>query len=590
MHKKPLSLAALLLALCLLLSACGQNSNNNSAGTQTTQADPTPAEPITVTVSAGGSQDTLDPAFVTAEGGETILYHLYENLLRWEDDGSGYAKLALGQAESYEVETDYAGNATYTFTLRWGIFWSDGQSVTASDFVTAWQRLADPATNSPHRELMSVISGYDEVQATGDPTLLAVSATDDQTLVVTLNGSCPYFLSEICAGAYTMPLRADIIAADDWGQGAPAVTNGAYTVTQYRTNLTTLERSENYYDAGDVGPESIRFQAVIDSETDYQSFLDGDVDLVTDLPAEAVESLGETWVPEAVTSTYAVLFNAGTAPFNSDLVRQAFSLAVDTQQILDALDDPTLRLASGLVPYGVADYGQREEDAEPEEDDTLPDPNAPVEETEEEVPTYWDFRAHSQELVTLPADDAGDYAEACHQARLLLTQAGFGGGEELPELNYIYVDTPANALVAQSLQTMWREGLGVEVTIQGLTQEEYDTRLTGVSSVAPFYLAGATLTADYDDAEAILSLWGSGGVTGYESDAFSILLTSANAAVSTDARDAYLHDAEAILLTDSAVIPLYDFGSSYQFADRLTGLYRAPNGVFFLTGIAWATA
>jgi ABC-type oligopeptide transport system substrate-binding subunit len=96
------------------------------------------------------------------------------------------------------------------------------------------------------------------------------------------------------------------------------------------------------------------------------------------------------------------------------------------------------------------------------------------------------------------------------------------------------------------------------------------------------------LTADYDDAQAILSLWGSGGVTGYESDAFSILLTSADAAVSTDARDAYLHDAEAILLTDSAVIPLYDFGSSYQFTDQLTGLYRAPNGVFFLTGITWA--
>jgi oligopeptide transport system substrate-binding protein len=593
MHKKPFRLAVLALAVCLLLAACGQSNN---AGGQTVEPDPTPAEPINITVSAGEGQDTLDPAFVTASGGETILYHLYENLLRWEDDGDGYAKLALGQAESYEVETDYAGNATYTFTLRWGIFWSDGQSVTANDFVTAWQRLADPAVNSPHRELMSVISGYDQVQQTGDPTLLAVSAPDDQTLVVTLNGSCAYFLSEICAGAYTMPVRSDLVAAEDWGQSAPTVTNGAYTASQFRKNLTVLERNEDFYDEGETGPATIRFIPATDSETDYASFLSGDVDLVTDLPSETIETLGETWLPEAATETYAVLFNAGAAPFDNEAVRQAFSMSIDPQQVLDALGDPTLRLAAGLVPYGVADYGQRDED-EDEEDETLtlPDPNAQVDEAEEEAPTYWDFRAHSQELVTLPTSETDDYADACHQARLTLTQAGFGGGEGLPELTYIYVDTPENAVVAQTLQTMWKNGLGIEVAIEGLSQEDYDARLSAATDsetegTANFYLAGASLKADYNDAEAILSLWRGGGVTGYESDAFDILLTSADAAVSTDARDAYLHDAEAILLTDHAVVPLYYEGTSYLLSDQLTGLYRAPDGVFFLTGLTWAVA
>src|SRR5699024_10161930 len=96
----------------------------------------------------------------------------FENLMRWEDDGSGHAVLAPGQAESYEVETDYAGNATYTFTLRSGIQWSDGQAVTAGDFVTAWQRLADPANDLPHRALLKDIAGYSKVQETGDSSLL----------------------------------------------------------------------------------------------------------------------------------------------------------------------------------------------------------------------------------------------------------------------------------------------------------------------------------------------------------------------------------------------------------------------------------
>ena len=200
--KYPTILFALLLALTLLLSACGAQEEPQPPE----DAEP---EPFTLSVSLPGQADTLDPLRSTAQGTETILHHLFENLMRWEDGGDGWAVLAPGQAESYTVETDYAGNATYTFTLREGLQWSDGRPIAAGDFVSAWQRIADPANDVPHRALLSPIAGYGQVQETGDASLLAVSAPDRRTFVVSLEGSCAWFLEEVCASPYTVPRPTD---------------------------------------------------------------------------------------------------------------------------------------------------------------------------------------------------------------------------------------------------------------------------------------------------------------------------------------------------------------------------------------------
>ncbi len=594
MQMKYRTLLAALLALAMALTACG------STNTEGPPADGQDAEePFTLTVCAAEAQTTLDPARCTAAGGETILYHLFENLMRWEDDGSGFAAVAPGQAESYELETDYAGNATYTFTLREGLQWSDGVAVTAQDFVTAWRRLADPANDLPHRELMEVVAGYDQVQETGDASLLSVSAPDERTFVVTLNGSCAYFLEEICASAYTMPVREDLLSDSRWGASAAnTVTNGPYTAAFFSASLVTLERSETYYDSLHVGPDSIRFVPATDSETDYGKFLSGEIDLIQDLPVAVLQELSEGggWLPESITSTYGVLINTQQPPFDDPDIRLAFLLAVDCQAVVDALGDLTSQAAAGLVPNGVADYGQHVVEEEPEEDvPSIPDPNAGS--VPEEPAVQWDFRAHSRELVTLP--DTSDYAADCLQAQALMAQAGYAGGGGFPVVEYIYVNSEANRAIARSLQSMWQEQLGVTVTVRGVSQEEYDALLVPAEdgesteegsepSPAPFQLAGMEFSAAYSDAEALLARWHSASgdnLAGYQSDAFDILLDSAQAAVSPEARDAYLHDAEAILLSDAPVIPLFYRGTSYRLAEGLTGLYRAPDGVYFLSRI-----
>lgn len=597
MGKQLSKLLVLLLTLTMLLCACGEsNTQQTPTGTD---SQPLPDSSFIVTVCIGGEQNTLDPAKATAAGSEIILFHLFENLMRWEDDGDGFARLAPGQAESYALETDFAGNATYTFTLREGISWSDGTAVTANDFVNSWQRLADPATGSPHQGLMSVIAGYDQVQETGDPTLLAVSAADERTFVVTLTGSCAYFLEEVCASAYTMPVRTDLAAKTRWG--SDIVTNGTYTASLFAKNLATLERSETYYNTKSVGPDVLQFVSATEKEADYGKLLSGEIDLMLDLPAFAVHELqaGEqpiSTLTEPVTTTYGVVINVLQPPFDDINVRQAFQLAVDTQAVIDQLGSPTWRAAPGLVPYGIADYGVQPEGEEEPAEEVLPDPNA--EPIAEEPAVYWDFRIHSQELVTLP--EVEDYASRCRQAQALMAQAGYAGGGGFPVVEYIYVDSDANRAIARSLQTMWQEQLGVTVTVRGVSQEEYNALMIPVQpqqdeesgeeviAIAPYQLAGMTFTAAYNDANAFLSRWHSASTencSGYSSSAFDILLDSAKASVSFEARDAYLHDAEAILLSDAPVIPVCCQCTSYQLSENLEGLYRSPNGVLFFSGI-----
>lgn len=618
MKRKLFPFLAVCMALLLCLTACSQSNQNNSSNSITDSAteDTAPGpEPFTVGVRIGQAQDTLDPAYTTAQGGETILYHLYENLMRWEDDGSGYAVLAPGQAESYTLETDYAGNATYTFTLRQDIFWSDGEPVTALDFVNAWQRLADPAAASPHSVLLQKVAGYDAVQKDGNASLLAVSAPDDTTFVVTLNGSCAWFLDEVCAGAYTMPVRTDLMKSVNWKKLSDdtvldeVVTNGPYVLSHFGSDSVTLLASDSYYAPVPKAPDSIYFSSVSDVEADYEEFLSegSTTGLITELPSSVLQELSDsgTWLPEAATSTYAVLFNTQAPPFDQAEIRQAFYLAIDPNAVVDAAGDLTLRPATGLVPCGVSDYGPRREITKDTSTAALPDPNAIVDpnapDEAEEPASYWDFRAHSQELLTQPEESS--YAANCQKARALMAQAGYAGGGGFPIVEYIYVESEQNRAFASALQSMWRDQLGVTVTIRGLTQEEYDTMLVAPEPVAsdssetgappapqlpPYQLAGQRFTARYSDAWEFLVPWHTisiRNVTGYSSEAYDILLNSAKAATSAEARDAYLHDAEAIVLTDAAVLPLCYEGGSYRLADHLTGLYRAPDGVYFLSAL-----
>lgn len=400
-----------------------------------------------------------------------------------------------------------------------------------------------------------------------------------------------------------MPVRADLV-----NQSSGAVTNGAYTATTFHREEVVLERSETYYNPDLQGPEVIRFQTAASS---YEALLAGELDLAANLPDQRLQELSDSglWTPEPVARTYGVLLNTLAAPFDDVNVRTAFHLAVDRQALVHTVGNLALRPAPGVVPYGVSDYSERPAaEVDKPEEDPIPDPNAEPE-PEKPAPTCWDFRSHSLEVVT--AEHTHDYETDRSYAQALLANAGYPGGSGFPAVEYVYVEqTIWDGTLARALCEMWKDALGVSVTVREVSQAEYDALLVpaapeegeeaaeaaegGEGAPVPAYqMAGQVFSPAYSDAGVLLECWHSGSadnVTGYASDAFDILLDAAREAVSPDARDAYLHDAEAILLKDSPVIPLLCQGGSYQMADGFTGLYRAPDGVFFLYNVHRATA
>lgn len=572
---------AAVMAVLTLLSACGQKKVPASGEQSPTDSESAPA-PLVLTVAVGELPEKPIPSACSGSGSETLLYHLYENLMRWENDGNGGAVLVPGQAESFTTETDYLGNTTYTFTLRDDIFWSDGQAVSAYHFVSAWQSIADPAVNSPYRELMSCISGYDAVQESGDPTRLGVSATNSRTLIVTLNGSAPYFLRAVCASPYTMPVRTFTAV----GEENKILTNGAYTVAEFSADGIVLLKSATYYGAAEVTVDELRFVPCGGSEADYEKLQAGTLDFVVDLPDAAVETLAQNagWRPEPVTSTCGFVFNTLSAPFDSDIVRAAFRLVIDETAFVNSLGDKTLRPAVGLIPYGVSDYCERSTTNTSGQNSAKPQLQLPG--------NGWDFRAHSEEIVTV--NMAGNHAADCEQARRLLSDAGYPDGSGFPPTEYIYIDSAENRTIAQLLQSIWEKELGVTVTLRGVTVEEYALLTTATEETgAAFQIAAMEFTAEtYADAGEFLFRWRSsdaGNIAGYSSAAFDILMNAAAAAVAPASYDAYLHDAEAILIKDAPVVPLFYRGGTYAAADDLSGLYRAPNGVFFFSHVTGNT-
>lgn len=547
-------LAALLLpaALCAsLLAGCARDGDG-----------------MTLSACVGGAPDSLDPIYAEDLEGQTILAHLYENLMRVTADSSGKTSVIGGMAKSVDQEEetrDGTLSVTYTFRLR-SARWSDGQSVTASDFVYAWRRLADPATGSRYADLLSVVCGFQEARAAGDMSLLQVTARNDNTLVVVLNGRYDWFLREVCTSPATMPLRQDVVqklkaASGDksWWEGDPTllVTNGPYTVAaQEEGRLLRLEANPRYY-AAQPGPQSITFHFAGSAEEAWSLYESKTVDAVWPLPDQRLTELAANpeWSPLPQLETYAALFNCASDLFADPLLREAMSLAIDRGALAQAAGAAALP-AEGVVPPGV-----------PENDEG-------------------DFRARSAPLLD---NDPESYESRCQQARALLEEAGYNNGSDLGSLEFLYLRDGVNDAVAQALCQQWQEVLGVQVTPKPLNERG----LMSALRAGEYALAGLNLTASANDAECFLMSWTSGGrnnLVSYESSAYDTLMKIIASASDGTARMGCLHDAEALLLMNHAMAPLYTKGTAWELRESLTGAFRDPRGWFSFAGVVTRTA
>lgn len=528
--------AALLLGL---LSGCGGRK--------------TETQEFVLRASVCRALETLDPALNADDDAKSVFYALYENLMRMSDDGSGHAALTNGMAKEYTEEVNYDGTVTYRFTLRSSARWSDGKKVTADDFVYAWQRLADPAVNSPNHALLSMVAGYDEVRESGDVSLLQVSAKNDTTFCVTLSSACAYFIEGVCTAVATMPLRRNL--ADVSFTGTDIVTNGAYCVSTWaKADMLTVRRSEQYYESKLVGPDALQFVFADDTEAAWALYEAGEVDYVSHLPERVIAELSqqEGWQATNIYATGCVLYNNESDLFSNEHIRKAFDLAID-RAAAAAAGGAENQSATGLVPYGIADSGETEDD----------------------------FRTTGGELC---AADEENLAARLEEARSELTFAGYYSTSMFPPVELLYVSGTESDAVALALQTMWRDTLGVNVMLRGVTQEEYDTRMAERN----YELAMQKILAQYDDAMSFLDRWcttDERNIIGYDSGTYDVLLGVAKASENLVARVAFLHDAETMLLGDTALSPVYFDGTAHLLREGLRGDYTDGFGTSYLSGV-----
>ena len=543
--KRSKRLLALALALCTVLAMAG-----------CTSAEP---EQMTMRAALVDAPVTLDPALAVTETEKTVAANLFENLMKQTTAG-----VVGAQAAGYEYTDNMDGTETYTFTLRNDIYWSDGKRVTAHDFVYAWQRLVDPATASPHASILNMVAGYADA-ISGDPTALQVSAGDDRTFVVTISGHCSYFLSVVCTAVSTMPVRADVASpaeseeetqteqgdqeaqpVQDWSMDAATLlTNGPYAVTGMTEEGLSAAAAERYYDARRLGPDVLEFRYTGSSEDAMALYDAGDVDFVLD--AGDVE--GAVEASSARVST--VLINQ-MATSLSESVRQAMSMVVDRNALAEAVGSE-YRAADGLIPYGIVTS----------DGSSFRDANGPAID-----------------------NDPEKYDARCQEAVGLLLSAGYSAAalEHMSPVTLLYESNAVNVKVAQMLQAVWRDKLGIRVSIRGVSPEDMMTVLKN----GEFSLVLTDVNGDRNTALSYLNRFSSDQQENYGqfySNAYDMLIRVAANSSSDTARDAYLADAEKMLLDSGYVIPLYNETYTWLLRDTLTGIQTDGMGVYYFQNV-----
>ena len=559
--KKFLALA-LASVMAVSVAACGSSSSTNDtsaadSSTTTEAADTTAsADGYNLAVCLASEPMTIDPALNSAVDGAIMTNHMFEGLVKWVDNGNGEAELAPGQAESWEKTVNDDGTVTYAIKMRDGIKWSDGKDVTAGDFEYSWKRLADPATAADYCYMIDMVQGYAEVaDGSADKDTLGIKAVDDKNLEITLSYDCPYF-EEIMAFPATFPVRQDIVEGNEEWTYSPEtyIGNGAYKMVEWSHNAYILtEKSETYYDYEKLGPDTIKYTLLDDNNAMLAAFNSGELNFIMNFPTDEMANYlasGQITVAPYI-GTYYVCFNTEDEVFSNPLVRQAFSLVIDRNYIVENVSQSGEVPATGFVPSGVYDAEGANGD---------------------------DFRTVGGDYYSVSADD---YQANCDKARELLAEAGYPNGEGFPAVEYMYNTDDRHKAIAEALQNMWQTELGVTVN---LSNQDWNVFLKSRKD-GDFQIARNGWIADYNDPCSFLDMWYTGGGNNdaqYSNPEYDALIDTAKATSDQTERMAAFHKAEDLLIgQDNVLAPIYFYTNPYMLSDNISGMYYTPLGYFF---------
>ena len=463
----------------------------------------------------GAEPGSLDPHRTQGVPGSNIGRDLFEGLMSEAADGT----VIGGAAESWELSDD---GKTYRFSLRPEARWSNGDPVTADDFVYSLRRSLDPATLSNYTFILNPILNAEEVAAGQLPTSeVGVRALDTHTLEIQLENTTPYFLGLLTHSA-SYPVHPPSVEThgNQYARPGNLVSNGAYRLEEWVVQShVKLVRNENYRDNGNTTIDEVWYYPTEDQTAELSRFRAGELDLSNAIPKRQVDWIRENLPDELVISPYLGAyyfgFNTTLPPFeNNPELRRALSLAVDrdiiTGQVTNAGEVP----AYGWVPPVQNYTGQQMPEA-----------------------------AWIQE-------------ERVAEARRLYALAGYS--EENPLRTRILYNTQEDhKRISVAIASMWKQTLGVEVEILNQEWKVFlDTRQQKIETEV--YRSG--WIGDYNDAYTFAELFASGGGlnhTGYSSPDYDRLLGEASAEGDLKRRAELLQQAERVLLEDLPIMPLY---------------------------------
>lgn len=598
---------ALILAAVMLftLAACGGNGTKNTNS---------------LAVCLASEPETIDPALNTTVDGATMITHLFSGLAKWAKDEDGKLVIVADAAkELTEGVVNEDGTVTYTYTLKDGMTWSNGEAVTADDFVYSWNRAASPALAGDYNYMFDVIVGYDEMWESketdekdedGNPVVeyvnpdakLAVEATDDKTIVVTLKNTVNYW-NELLAFPTYFPVYADAVADESWATKPETyVSNGAYTLESWNHNsVITLKKSETFFDADSVTMPEIKFYLSDDANNMLTNFKNGDWLLIDTVPTNEIASLKENYPDnfkvEGQLGTYYICWNINEdiLPEGSGLtgaqaesakaeIRKAISLLIDRNYIVEKVSQGGEVPASSFVAMGL----------------TNPDGTQ-----------FYETAGHNDGFNGYynVADDENVFAENYESALNVLKKyydfdEATGKFTNFPKMTYIYNTDDNHQAIAEYVQgALGAIGIGVS-----LTNQEWNTFIN-TRKEGDYTVARNGWLADYNDPISFLDMWttvsgnndvqfGKGAhkqlkmydldLTPYGIDVkvengtwaqtYDFLVSEIKTCSDTQTRYDLMHLAEDMLMETGCLTPIYYYTDIYMIDSSVSGFYSNPLG------------
>lgn len=459
----------------------------------------------------GAEPKDLDPAIVTGMLEFHIIQAVLEGLTAL--DPSTLQPIPAA-AEVWEVSTD---RLTYTFHMRTSARWSNGDPVTADDFIYSWTRLLAPATAAEYAYQAHYIKNgkaYNEGKLK-DPSKLGLSAPDSHTLVVKLESPTPFFLALLNHHAlYPVNRRAVEAHGSKWTRPEHHVGNGPFKLKEWEMNQAiAVERNPYYWDSAVVRLDEIRFYPIEDEATEEKQFRAGKLHMTNTVPLERIPYWKDQKEYSAVPSfgTYYYELNVTRGVTKDRRVRRALAMSLDRTALVEKVLRGGQIPAYAFTPPNTAGF--------------TPKP-------------------------LLRHDTEG--------ARRLLAEAGYPGGKGFPKLDILYNTMEGHRKVAETLQQMWKKELGIDV---GLYNQEWKVFLSTKQKL-DYEIARAGWWGDYPDPNTFLDMYVTGGGnnhTGWGDRAYDELIEKAARAATMEERRTYFQKCEDLLADDVPIIPLYTY-------------------------------